>query len=245
MQELLFEEITDEVLEDLQITREEIEPRCLKYPQELPRLKTVPTGYKKKGGDPNLLVIDPVVLLFLDVTLDQLDKGTSYRLSVDYFNSRMEKYGRTNSLSHAGLKKLWDKYRPGNRALTGKVMVFPKRMSRERRSFEIRKKKIAIAKKEITTREKKIKRLKEEVEKKKQEEQEDKKALKSNIVLVNSEVDYTEFDELKEKEKAFVPNPGPQTAFLSAPELQVLYGGAAGGEPVSGFSASFHSNVSK
>jgi hypothetical protein len=33
----------------------------------------------------------------------------------------------------------------------------------------------------------------------------------------------------------FKPNPGPQTAFLSATETEVLYGGAAGGEPKSWF----------
>ena len=30
----------------------------------------------------------------------------------------------------------------------------------------------------------------------------------------------------------FRPNPGPQTAFLAAPEREVLYGGAAGGRGV-------------
>jgi hypothetical protein len=44
---------------------------------------------------------------------------------------------------------------------------------------------------------------------------------------------------------AFRPNPGPQTEFLAAPETDVLYGGAAGGEPKSWFPASFPSNGSK
>jgi hypothetical protein len=33
----------------------------------------------------------------------------------------------------------------------------------------------------------------------------------------------------------FAPNPGPQTDFLAATEQEVLYGGAAGGEPKSWF----------
>lgn len=37
----------------------------------------------------------------------------------------------------------------------------------------------------------------------------------------------------------FRPNPGPQEAFLAAVEPEVLFGGAAGGEPKSWFSASF------
>jgi hypothetical protein len=46
------------------------------------------------------------------------------------------------------------------------------------------------------------------------------------------EKDYTteEIQEQQEEQPvAFKPNPGPQTNFLAAPELQVLYGGSAGG----------------
>lgn len=34
---------------------------------------------------------------------------------------------------------------------------------------------------------------------------------------------------VEERGFVFKPNPGPQTEFLAAPELEVLYGGAAGG----------------
>lgn len=37
------------------------------------------------------------------------------------------------------------------------------------------------------------------------------------------------------REVVFKPNPGPQTAFLAASEREVLFGGAAGGEPKSWF----------
>lgn len=40
------------------------------------------------------------------------------------------------------------------------------------------------------------------------------------------------FDEAKAQEVIFQPNPGPQTDFLSASEMEVLYGGAAGGGKV-------------
>ena len=45
--------------------------------------------------------------------------------------------------------------------------------------------------------------------------------------------------ELPQQDIIFKPNEGPQTDFLSATEPQVLYGGAAGGEPKSWFTASF------
>ena len=53
-----------------------------------------------------------------------------------------------------------------------------------------------------------------------------------NIVLQEPE---TVVEQL-EIEPVFAPNPGPQTAFLAASEREVLYGGAAGGEPKSWFS---------
>ena len=45
------------------------------------------------------------------------------------------------------------------------------------------------------------------------------------------------FEEAIEKTRdvIFAPNPGPQTEFLAASEQEVLYGGAAGGEPKSWF----------
>lgn len=42
-------------------------------------------------------------------------------------------------------------------------------------------------------------------------------------------------DVVPEIEPVFKPNSGPQTQFLAASEREVLYGGAAGGEPKSWF----------
>lgn len=62
-----------------------------------------------------------------------------------------------------------------------------------------------------------------------------------------SQIVLTKDEEIEETEEdiIFKPNKGPQTDFLSASEREVLYGGAAGGEPKSWFSASFPSNGSK
>ena len=51
--------------------------------------------------------------------------------------------------------------------------------------------------------------------------------------------DYQFEDSGEEKEIIFKPNVGPQTDFLAASEREVLYGGAAGGEPESWLTASF------
>ena len=52
--------------------------------------------------------------------------------------------------------------------------------------------------------------------------------------------DFSLIEKLEEEQDViFKPNPGPQTEFLASPEREVLYGGAAGGEPKSWFTASF------
>jgi hypothetical protein len=46
---------------------------------------------------------------------------------------------------------------------------------------------------------------------------------------VPAQVKAAEYDVEEAQQIVFKPNPGPQTAFLSASEREVLYGGAAGG----------------
>lgn len=226
MQELF----TEEILLDLGgLTLEEVEQRCLKYPQEIKRITRIPLGYKQKGGDPNLLVVDPVVLLFLDVTLDQLDNGISFRESADYFNSRMEKHGFSKSITHMGLKKIRAKHRPdAPKRMEMSRGPKPKRLSKEQRFKEVRKRKIASAKREIIAREKRLKKLEAELKPVEEFEDQVKKDLKSNIIQY-TEVDYSEIEDLDQSITVFKPEPGPQTAFLQASEIQILYGGAAGG----------------
>ncbi len=56
-----------------------------------------------EGGDPNLLVPDPAIVPLIDEALDQLDAGISFREAVATHNSKASR-----SLSHAGLKIIWD-----------------------------------------------------------------------------------------------------------------------------------------
>ena len=64
------------------------------YPKEIPNLGVRPPfGYSKKGGDPSLLVADPVIFSCLSVALDQLDNGISLREAADSFNYNLQKHG--------------------------------------------------------------------------------------------------------------------------------------------------------
>lgn len=209
------------------------------YSKEIPNLGVRPPfGYSKKGGDPSLLVADPVIFSCLSAALDQLDNGNSLRETTDSFNATLESRGYDLSLSHAGLKKLRVKYRPDYERKT--TPQIHKKVPRAKRTEKLIKQKIANIKKSKKAVEKQLAKL-EGTLKDKQEFQVE--VLSPVIDLPPMELDKTNFDE--EVNIAFEPNPGPQTEFLAAEEQEVLFGGAAGGEPVSGSSASFHRKVSK
>ncbi len=187
------------------------------YP-ERPYLTKKPYGYKSKEGDPSLLVADPVIVSKLDQALDQLDAGTSLREATDWLNSNTPE---GTSLSHAGLKKIRNQYRPQN------IKSRPKpKLNREQRLERARRHKIAQDKKRISAAQKRVSGLEEEIAEIKGTPN---KVPDSSLLL---ELDYgtDEFRELEqEREIVFKPNPGPQTAFFAASEQEVLYGGAAGG----------------
>lgn len=215
-------------------------PRVLRPPLGYVDLQT----YLEKGGDPslpsnypveeqdNILYPDPVIVPLLSEALDQLDAGISLRAAAEWYNNRIEELGNEPSVvSHAGLKKIWDRERPDHpkRPVTGR----PKnsiRMPREKRVKTQKVTKIGNEKRKIAFAKKRIEKLEQELE----DYQTRKKREKEQI-----HVEYTgdiveELPEIKE-EPIFVPNPGPQEDFLGSTELEVLYGGSAGGELKSEF----------
>lgn len=199
------------------------------YPKEIPNLGVRPPfGYSKKGGDPSLLVADPVIFSCLSVALDQLDNGISLREAADSFNYNLQKHGIDLSLSHAGLKKLRTQYRPD---YTRKINpAYNKPVTRTKKTQRLIKQKIANIKKSKKAIEKQIAKLEGTL---KVKEQEHIESFSPVIDLPPMELDKSTFTE--DVPIAFEPNPGPQTEFLAAEEQEVLFGGAAGGEPISRF----------
>lgn len=206
---------------------------------------TVPYGYVKisredyalKGGDPNLpleegysveylLVPDPVEIGILDSALNQLDNGNTVKDVLAWINTT----NPDKQISYAGLYKLWGQYRPNHakRSAVPKPLA-PKALTPEEREYKKKKALIAAEKKRIAFAKKKQEKLEIELGLRK----EIKKTLESDKPIF---LDYSVDDhvDLASDEVIFKANPGPQSAFFASSERQVLYGGAAGGEPASG-----------
>lgn len=197
-----------------------------------PRAKRLPYGFIpqdkiQEGGDPNLLVPDPVVIPLLDTALDQLDAGISLREAAEWLNSQE---GVKQTLSHAGLRAIWDYQRPDHPVKQKRERPKEKRMTREERALFNKKQKIANEKKTLAAVRRRIAKGEEEIGLKRTEIEERKREESqplSPLLETETEWDFSAIPE--DREVIFRPNPGPQTEFFAADELEVLYGGAAGG----------------
>ena len=87
----------------------DLEDFLLKFPEIEHIRGRLPYGYKKKEGDPRLLVPDPAAIALLKTALDQLDAGISLRQVSEWLQSNLPD-GFT--ISHQGLKELRYRYRP-------------------------------------------------------------------------------------------------------------------------------------
>lgn len=193
-----------------------------KWVEERPihRKSVLPHGYKQKEGDPKSLVRDDATVLLIEQGFDHLDNGLSLREVSRWLSQEM---GR--SISPMGLRELWMEKRDdvehsiGKRRLAQRKSRLPK--NREERKVYTKKKKIAALKRHRTNAKKKLIKLEAEFKKQYNPQPGASYELAPDVHI--------------EQEVVFRPNPGPQEEFLSAPEREVLYGGAAGGELKSEF----------
>lgn len=197
-------------------------------------------------------------VLVLHEAFDQINKGVSFAEAASWVAAHptFVAQGRVN-LTSAGIRYVWLRvYRRKveNREhdseiglrlqkLTERSDALKPRNSKEKRAFELRKKRKEAAQK-ITRIEQKIKKLSEPAP---DPAPKPKPAPKSESNSESTE-DVENVEKLAKlakkakpvqsvkpaspppnKEIIFEPNPGPQTEFLAAPEREVLYGGAAGG----------------
>lgn len=198
--------------------------------------------FEKKGGDPslpssfpeeereNIVYPDPVIVPLLVEALDQLDAGISLRAAADWYNDRLAEIEESSSsrVSHAGLKKIWDRERPDHPVRDTRVRT-PKLSTRIPREKRVRlKKRIKIGREKVRIKAaaKRIQKYEEELS---QYEERKRKEKERVHIEVPTEFDFSDVIEDEEIKPIFTPNPGPQAQFLSASELEVLYGGAAGG----------------
>lgn len=183
----------------------------------------VPFCYKKREDDPNTFDPVPEIVLALEQALDYLEDGTmSLRQATAWL---VETTGK--QLSHQALNKFYNDSRSEDsptlkeRKLK-KQLLKEQRLTREQRKQKNLAYKITQARKRRTFAENAVKRL-------------EKPELVETPAVHQDKMEF-DYDTIpQDREIIFQPNPGPQTEFLASPEKQVLYGGAAGGEPKSGF----------
>jgi len=196
-----------------------------KYP-ELPHPgKRLPYGYRRSDDKLRIIPI-PEVIYVLDEALDQLDNGISLRDVRDYLNSHCPD-GYT--LSVMGLRKVWLRHRP---RVKRKIVIPTKKpvrkLTEEERLAKKRRQIIADDKRRIAAAQKRIEKAQIDLG-----IIADNKA-KADIPVFTLPISSEIFKEIEtpeginEDDIIFKPNP-KQVSFLAASELEVLYGGAAGG----------------
>lgn len=184
-----------------------------------PKNGTIPYGYIMEGGDPASLVPDPVLVPLIEKAFDSIENGSSYREVADWLNSEYLE----RSISHTALVKLFKTKREGSKRVLS-IAKKKKAMSKEEKAARKLGRSVGAEKRRITAAQKRIEALEAKKEGLSEEEA---------LQKLKAQRRYTEMEDLPEdysdQEIVFQPNPGPQTEFLASTELQVLYGGAAGG----------------
>jgi hypothetical protein len=173
-----------------------------------------PWAYDPKGGDPNIFLPNWDRVKLLEQAFDYLEEGTmSLRKATEWLVVETGK-----ELSHQGLRALYLQYRPDSERLKTlrlkKELIKQQKLTREQRKEKTLTKKIQIARAKATMAQKRKERL---------------ERIKEVPSEASGILDYSSFSVPEDREVIFTPNEGPQTEFLAASEVQVLYGGAAGG----------------
>lgn len=185
------------------------------------KLKRLPYGYIVSPDDASIMLPDPEVIPYLVEALDALDSGIPLREAAETLSEKTKQ-----TLSHAGLRSIWNRVRPDHPVKQVHPRPKTDRMTREERSKYRKKVKLSSKKKSLAALKKQIEKQSEELGLI-QKEEERQEELKTAPMLEVTEYDASEIPE--EREVIFRPHPGPQTEFLAATEQEVLYGGAAGG----------------
>ena len=170
----------------------------------------IPYAYKADEENPLVCVPDLHLVVFVEQAFEHLEEGFSTRKVAEWLS---EKVGR--QLSHQGMKNIWKEHRPTSIRIKQLSRAYKKRLPKTHAGKEIAaiKQKRSNAKRVQTMMEKKL------AEKEPKPDEAVSDTLDFGSVSVQQQ----------NNEVIFVPNKGPQTEFLAAPEREVLYGGAAGG----------------
>jgi hypothetical protein len=187
-------------------------------PKRRRRVKTPPIGYMADPNDASVWIPDTEAIRFVEQAFDLLDQGNGLRPVASWLVDQINR-----PCSHMGLSHLWKRYRYNDKSNERAVKL--RRRARknrpktpEEKAEYAAKQRLAGARKSVAHAEKNLVNVVNTYSDEKIE----------SIADIPRQVEL--HPEIKpEYEVIFEPNDGPQTDFLAAPEMEVLYGGAAGG----------------
>lgn len=174
----------------------------------------IKTGFIVHPENNLLLIPDKEQIFFLEQAFDYLSAGNSLREVSEWVTQKLHK-----TVSHQTLSNLYKAYRSPFTTVPTKKKSPPK-ISREG-------KKLIAEKNRARAAVKKAEKLEREIHAKRHLLK--KEDIPSRVIEEKVYTLATGMNENRSKKILFEANPGPQSEFLQAPELEVLYGGAAGG----------------
>ena len=180
------------------------------------RTQKVPRGYYVDPENDLQLLPDLAQIEHIEKAMDHIDSGESSRLVAQWLSEKLGK-----PISHQGILDIWKRFR-GKEPRNPRAKMMRKRRramiptDKDEKEARLLRYKVTGAKRTLETRERKLAELQEKL------------SPTSTDPLLASQIDQAK-EEDDGREVVFRPNPGPQEAFLAAPEQEVLYGGAAGG----------------
>lgn len=207
-----------------------IKPYNINPPFGYVRYETYKTFLPERSVDPSEIVGDPETWVYPDYTildpltecLDQLDNGIPLRRAADWLNENLPE---GVSLSHTSLNNIRKRERPDFK----RKLILPSptkiKMTREERILYNKKNKLKKERLKLSATLKRVKKREQELN---PNSIDPVVEVSSPSVVSGESFDSGEII-TPEVKPIFSPNPGPQSAFLAAPEMEVLYGGAAGG----------------
>jgi hypothetical protein len=177
-------------------------------------------GYVVDPEDPHHIIPDPSAIVFIEQAFDFIDAGNSLREVSEWLSQKLSR-----PIVHQTISNLYARHRRPflNRKTNRRV---GRKKSREEIAIQVAKANVTKAAKKAKTVEEKYKDKKLKSEDYETPPEEKKRP---NNFNPSSEYKVAPVPTDPLINFVFTPNEGPQTLFLSAPEQEVLYGGAAGG----------------
>lgn len=176
----------------------------------------IPNGYRVDENDGCLLLPDPETIFWIEKAFDYLQSGNALRETSEWLSQKTHR-----AITHQTLSNIYKKHR--------KPFTFTKTNKRSGPKISADSKKLISEKAKARAAVRRMEKVEQEIREKQKKLQEKDWDEPRAIPEKKEPPVFTESERQSSINILFRPNPGPQTEFLRATELEVLYGGAAGG----------------